>query len=876
MPVPPETYIGPYQVRDCLGAGGMGEVYRAWDARLQRFVAIKVLLAHHAQDPDLPARLEREALILASLNHPGIATVYGIERWQGNAAIVMELVEGETLADRCRRGPLPLAEVIHIARGVAAALSFAHERGVVHRDLKPANIRIRPDGAVKVLDFGLAKATEASADAGGGETRTGARLGTVRYMSPEQLRGYAFDRRTDVWAFGCTLFEMLGGRPPFARATEVDTITAILHDEPDWRALPPETPGPIKALLEHCLQKNPSLRLRELGDARFEASGPPHVPSGTGGSGITMPPAPRTTRALLWVAAALGVTAVAVLLVGWWRQSSRGGALAKFEVMVDGLGQMPGTYVGESGPGAGVSISPDGRRIVYPREGRLWVRELSRLDSRPLDGTDGAVAPTWSPDGASLAFAVGSQVKRLPDTTGTPVTVVTAPGAFVEAGALAWGADGTITFTTGNGPVFQVPAQGGDARLVLTQETGERDFHDLARLPDGRGTLFVTHLTSGQYAVDALLGGTRRRLLGPLAQVVRHAIYSTTGHLLYQRVDRNPGVWAVAVDPATLVATGDPFLVAAGGLRPSLATDGTLVFVTDEQWGLQRLSIVDRTGAVVRDIGQPVRGLRQPALSSDDARVAVVVQGTQHDDVWVYDVTTGQATQLTFDGSRGDPAWDPTGPRLVHSCGVTSSEGGTCLVDAAGAGDTAVVAPRASMASFAPDGRRLVHVLLDPASRTDIWLTLLGAQAPPKLLVRTDSFEYHPRVSPDGRYLAFATSATGRPDVFVTAFPEPRSRWRVSPESGAEPRWNPAGGELFYVDAAGRLQSVTFEQGASMPPPAPVALFAEMASSLRLTDGYSPSSSGSWFVTVRDAGRTNARPRITVVQNWFEEFRGGR
>ncbi len=875
MPLPPGTFIGPYEVQGTLGAGGMGEVYRAFDAKLQRQVAIKVLLAEHARDADLPGRLEREALILASLNHPGIATVFGIETWQGSPAVVMELVEGETLADRCRRGPIPLAEALRIARSIADALSFAHDHGVVHRDLKPANVRIRPDGAVKVLDFGLAKATVSSHGepdrTPGGETRTGALLGTVQYMAPEQLRGHAFDRRVDIWAFGCTVFEMLTGRAPFARLTEVDGITAILHEAPDWTQLPAGTPPAVRVVLERCLQKDARQRLRDIADVRFD--GDVDGPAAPGPLARTLP---RLDRGVAGVAAALAVVVVAVLfLPGWWRGgTTNDGAVRKFEVMVDGLGQMPGTYVGESGPGAGVAISPDGSRIVYPRDGQLWVRELSQLESRPLEGTAGAVAPTWSPDSQSLAFAVGTEVKRLTGMAGTPVTVVKSPGAFVEAGALAWSTSGILSFTTGNGPIFEVPAQGGDARLVLAQESGERDFHDLSALPGARGTLAVTHLTNGQYAIDVVEQGKHRRLYGPKPQVIRHPVFSSgTGHLLFQRVDRSPGIWAVPVDPATLVATGEAFLVAPGGLRPSLATDGTLVFTTDEQWGLQRLSIVDRSGTVVRDIGEPVRGLRQPALSRDDRRVAVMVQGMQHDDVWIYEVESGRATQLTFDGSRGDPSWDPTGTRVAYSCGATSAEGGICVRDAQGAGEATLVAPRASMGSFTPDGASLVHVLLDPATRTDVWKTTIGAPATPALLVRTDSFEYHPRVSPDGRLLAYATSVTGRPDVFVTGFPDAKGRWQVSPDSGAEPKWNPAGGELFYVDAAGRLQAVPFARGNPLPPGKPLPLFGESASSLRLTDGFAPSSTGEWFVVVRDADRASARPRITLVQNWFAEFR---
>ncbi|MCC6990935.1 MAG: PD40 domain-containing protein, partial [Acidobacteria bacterium] len=685
-----------------------------------------------------------------------------------------------------------------------------------------------------------------------------------------QLRGQAFDRRVDIWAFGCTVFEMLSGRAPFQRATDVDSITAILQDEPDWNLLPAEVSPAVRLVLERCLEKDARQRLRDVADARFD-----DLPRSGSAAAIVPRPVRRIDRIVIGTVAALAaVTAAVVLLPMWWRSGTASdSALRKFEVMVEGLGQMPGTYVGESGPGAGVSISPDGRRIVYPRDGKLWMRDLSQLESRPIDGTDGAVAAAWSPDGESLAFAVLDQVRRVPTRGGTPMTITTAPGAFVEAGSVAWAATGTLAFTTGNGPMFTVPSQGGDAALSVPLEQGERDFHDLVPLPNNRGTLFVTHMTTAGYAIDVVENGTRRRLFGPRPQVIRHPIYSSTGHILYQRVDRNPGIWAVPVDASTLVATGEPFLVAASGLRPSLAADGTLVFVTDERWGLQTLSLVDRTGTVVRNIGAPLRGVRQPALSKDDRRVAVMVQGSQTDDVWTYDVATGQATQVTFDGARGDPAWDPTSDRLAYSCGKTSREGGTCVRGAHGTGEASLVIPRASMASYAPDGLSLVHVLLDPATRTDIFRTRLAEPAAPALLVRTDSFDYQPRVSPDGRYLAYGTSATGRPGVFVTTFPEAKGRWHVSPDSGAEPQWNPAGGELFYVDAAGRLQAVPLNPDGAMPPGPSRPLFGEAASSLRLTDGYAPSAKGDWFVVVRDADRASARPRITVVQNWFTEFR---
>jgi Tol biopolymer transport system component len=878
------TTIGPYRILDKLGAGGMGEVYRARDEKLHRDVAIKVLPVHSAADSDLLVRLNREALILASLNHPGIATVHGIEDFQGAPAIVMELVEGETLADRLARGPLPVSEALSVGRQLADALSFAHDRGVIHRDLKPANVRIRPDGAVKILDFGLAKAltsptTPDAATVAGilrSESGPGSVLGTVAYMSPEQARGLELDRRTDIWAYGCTLYEMLTGRAPFARATRADTIAAILGEDPDWQTLPATTPAEARLVLERCLQRDPRQRLRDIADARLS-------PDSTAAlSGRVAMPLPRRAGRRTWAIAAGGAAIAAAIAAFLLTRSqtapsppAASGAVRKFEVSVDGLGEMPATYAGESGPGAGVLISPDGRQIVYPREGKLWIRELSQLASRPLDGTDGAVAPAWSPDSRWLAFASGTSLRKIAIDGGAPVTLATLASAFVEAGGAAWQDDGTITFTTGNGSIWRVPAQGGDAVEVLPLGTGEQDFHDVTALPGARGALFVTHYIGNRFSIDVLAADGRRQAFGPTPVHVRHPAYSPSGHLVYQRVDRNPGIWALAVDRKTLAAEGAPFLVAGGGLRPSVAADGTLVFVTDETWGLLRLSLVDRTGAAVRDIGEPVRGLKQPAISPDGARAAAVLPGAERDDVWVYDMASGSRTRLTFDGVRGDPAWDPSGARIVYSCGATSREGGLCLKNADGSGEARLVVPGASMGWFSPDGLRLSYVLTDPATRTDVWHAPVDEPGLAALLVRTPDFDFSPRIAPDGRHLVYGSNASGRPEVYVTEFPEARSRRQISTASGAQPRWNPRGGEIFYLDPGGRLNAVELDTGAQPKGP-PRMLFAESTARARLSDGFEPAPDGKQFLVIREVDRGAARPRITVVENWSAEFAASR
>lgn len=863
------TRIGHYEIDVLLGSGGMGEVYRARDTRLGRDVAIKVLANRVTEDPVLLARIEREARILASLNHPAIATVHGVEEWHGAPAIVMELIEGETLAVRLFEGPVPVAEAVRIARQVSDALCAAHDRGIVHRDLKPANIHIRPDGGVKVLDFGLAKSmtqSETQLQVGQTVTTTGSIMGTAPYMSPEQARGLEVDRRTDIWSFGCVVYEMLTGKRAFFGPTPADTVVSVLSSEPDWSLLPATTPDGLRSLLQRCLQKDIKARLRDLGDASFDY-GSSEAPF-PGLRGRLRTPSLGLSRLTV---AALPVIAVAALVgLGMYLPSlvrSDVAPLRKFEVVPDGLGDDPATFSGETGPGAGVLISPDGRRIVYPASGRLWVRELSALASRPLDGTDQAVAPTWSPDSAWVAYFVGDQLRKSPITGGSAVRIATLPGVVVEAGGAGWAEDGTVYFTTGNGPIWRVPADGGDPARVIDTDPGVLDYHDTV-VAAGR-PLMISHYTNNQYSIDVIEDGRRRVVFGPLPQVIRHAAFSRTGHLVYQRVSFNPGIWAVAVDPRTLQPRGEPFLVAAGGLRPSVAADGTLVYVSDELWGQVRLSYVNRAGAVVSDVGDPRRGLRHPAISPAGDRIAVIAPADQHDELWTMDAASGLMTQLTFKGVRGDPAWHPDGTPLAFSCGATGREGGICTVRPENSGEPALLMPGGSQADFAPDGRSLAYIVLDDVTRTDVWTAPIDRSSPPQPIRQSPAFDFSPKISPDGRFVAYGSSELGRPEVFVADYPVPRRRWQVSTAAGAQPAWNPRGGELFYLDSGGRLQSVRFDNGRAARPE---QLFAESTARAHLTLGYAPAADGERFLVVRDIDRGATRPRITVVQNWFAEF----
>ena len=610
MSLDPGTRLGPYEILALLGAGGMGEVYRARDMTLGRSVAIKILPAAVATDADRLARFAREATTLASLNHPHIAQVYGFERAGDTRALVMELVEGEDLAQRLTRGAIPLDEALPIARQIAEALEAAHDAGIVHRDLKPANIKLRSDGTVKVLDFGLAKALDPAGRDSSGALTSGATvahdplqsptmaspaamtgmgviLGTAAYMAPEQARGKAVDRRADIWAFGVVLFEMLTGRLAFHGDTISDTVAAVLTREIDWRAVPPATPESVRGLLRRCLDRDPRRRLQAIGEARVVLENP-----GATGS----PVVPAQARRPGWRTLATAVAAGAALFAGGWlvrpsTQRTRS-EIRKVDLAISDL---------DANSGRAPVISPDGSRVAFVAAGRLRVRRLDSLDVTELPDSDDVAYASWSPDSRHLAYIRHGRAWKVSIDGGPPTELGPVPADLAGSAGSLWTSDGQVVFA-GSDTVglWALSANGGTSgrEMLALDRSGETDFHEIGALPDNRGLIFTVHRRNRQTDMIAVLsGGTRKVLLEIPGESLRYPIYSPTGHLLYQRETTNPGIWAVPFSLQRLETTGAPMLVVPRGRTPSLASDGTLAFVRSDEAPVD-LVRVSRSGTI--------------------------------------------------------------------------------------------------------------------------------------------------------------------------------------------------------------------------------------------------------------------------------------
>jgi eukaryotic-like serine/threonine-protein kinase len=854
----------------------MGEVYRGRDTKLDRDVAIKILLELFAADPERIARFEREAKTLASLSHPNIGGIYGFEHADGIRALVLELVEGPTLADRIARGPIPIDEALPIARQIAEALEAAHEQGILHRDLKPANIKVRQDGTVKVLDFGLAKALApdpASATAGDlsqsptittpAATRMGVIMGTAAYMSPEQARGKPLDKRTDIWAFGCVLYEMLTGARAFPGEDVSETLAAVIKGEPDWRGLPRETPEAIRRLLRRCLTKDRKGRIADASLVRIEID---EAQSDAQSDGAVLPSASRRGERILFLSALAVVALIAAGAIALLFRPVPSAPEIRLEI------NTPPT----TNPGS-LAISPDGRKIVFVADSegrpRLWLRVLDSVAARPLTGTDGVRSPPfWSPDSRSVGFFGDGKLKRIDIDGGSVQTLANAPSGTGGA----WNRDSMILFTMLGSPIFRVPDTGGEPVPVTQVESQQGSHASPQFLPDGRHFLYSVGGGSdvrGVY-VGQLGSAPSRRLLADTG-----AMYVSSGHLLFVRQGT---LFAQAFDPVRLELTGNPVLVAeqvassgAGGFSVSGA--GSVAYRTSSPGAQRQLVWFDRSGKEISKVGDSVSTtLSGPSLSLDGQRVVLYRPVNRNVDIWLLESRRGVLSRFTSDVADDvGPVWSPDGDRIVFSSNRKGIHDLYQKSATAGGSEELLLSTAQTKyaTDWSPDGRFVLFNSQDPKRIFDIWALPLDGNGKPFAVVQTNFDEQNGQFSPDGKWIAYQSDESGRVEIYVQSFPGPGSKWPISTNGGSQVRWRRDGKELFYVALDGGLMAVPIRVPLNAGAPevgTPVALFAPpLGGAVQQGDyrhQYMVSSDGQRFLiaTVTEG----ATAPITVILNW--------
>jgi Tol biopolymer transport system component len=910
----PGARLGPYEILSALGAGGMGEVYRARDTKLDREVAIKVLPEQFVADPERVARFQREAKTLAALNHPHIGGIYGLEDADGVRALVLELVEGPTLADRIAQGPIPLEDALTIARQIADALEAAHEQGIIHRDLKPANIKLRSDGTVKVLDFGLAKALEPMSAASPNGTASptittpammtgvGMILGTAAYMSPEQAKGRPADKRSDVWAFGCVLFEMLSGKRPFEGEDVTDIIAAVVRAEPDWSALPPQVPLAIPSIIKRCLEKDRKTRIPDMSVVRFMMT---EVESAKPSSTMVerrVPPG--------WIALVAGtgmLVGIAIAAATAWSvmrfQPAPRSLPARFAI------NLPASQgIAFGGPDRTIAISPDGAHIAYisgasgsgAGGGQLMVRSLDQLEGVPLRGLTNARSPFISPDSRWIGFFESGDLKKVPMTGGPAITISRIRGGTRGS---SWGPDDTIIFATNDASsgLSSVPVGGGEPRVLTKPDTahGELDHFFPSILPGGRAVLFTVWMTSGaadnsQIAVLDLKTGQRKTLVrggshaeyvdpssGPGPMASRSS--GQPGYLVYAS---SGALRAVRFDPEHLEVLSDSVVVAdqvtqtnsSGAANFSVSRSGTLLYVAGgSATSFERRSLVwvDRQGRE-QAIDAPPRAYTSPRISPDGTRIAVSIPD-QEQDIWIIDRDRQPLTRLTFGPYiEQAPVWAADGHRIFFA----SNRDGIPNVFWQRADNTGtmerltnsktLVAPY----SISPDGKMLVVNL----AGVHIGVVHLDDRHEVAPLIQGPGTQSNAEISPDGHWLAYQSDESGQGEVLVRPFPNvDTGRWQISSGGGARPVWARNGQELFYLGPERALVAVPIRTSPTFTYGNPTTLFKNpLLYVVPPARTYDVSPDGRRFLMVKEAAGIdrNATPaNMVVVLNWTEELK---
>jgi serine/threonine protein kinase len=877
--------LGSYEIVDLLGAGGMGEVYRARDHKLGREVAIKVLPAGVASDPDRLARLEREARLLAALNHPNIATIHGLEELGGTRFLVLELIEGLTLADRLLTGPLGVDSALRIGVQIAAALEGAHEKGVVHRDLKPANVKVTPEGHVKVLDFGLAKSIAVSGGTGPTQTvahsAVGVVTGTAPYMSPEQARGEPTGRQTDIWSFGVILYEMLTTISPFQRDTTTGTLARVLEAQPDFAELPADTPPSVQRLVRRCLEKDPKRRFRDVGDIRIELedalSGLTAEPTRASGVGEPRRSAWRSVGTVFAVAAALAVVAVGSWLVSVPNSGKSSGAIVRLSIAA----LPPGAFAPNGT--THLALSPDGTRFAYAASTGLSIRELAETDGVKLDDT--GMNPFFSPDGAWLVYRrLDTGLEKVPAAGGGAVTVVQSTERLAGG---TWCAGGTIVYAATSG-LYRVDVAGGAPQPLLKPDAArqEREFAWPHCLPDGRAALFtVLPLGSGEPRIAWL----------DLETLERHDLldrgsspqYVPTGHLLYAVGEE---LTAIAFDARSRELRSAPVVVSDvriatapdnGAADYAVSANGTLAFIAP---GVAQprpravLEWVDRAGNA-EPLGLDPGYYAYPRVSPDATRIAIDIGAGRNRDIWIWDVRLRSLTRLT-DGPTEDmlPLWSPDGRRVFFASNRRVANNFDIYSQAADGATPARVEyedPKfQGPNSFSPDGKKLV---INEEFRALSVLDLTRGTVEP--LLQRDAIDWHGAVSPDGHWLAYESNESGAQfEIYVRPFPDVTGqREKVSVDGGRYVSWDPRGsGELYYVDLGGAMMAVPIKTAPALEVGRPVKLFDFMPPGRGGVSGlvYDVSPKDGRFLRARNIadGTANA-VNVSFVLNWFEALR---
>lgn len=889
MPLASGTHLGPYEILSLIGSGGMGEVYRASDRRLNRTVAIKVLPSRFSESLEMKQRFEREAQAIASLSHPHICPVFDVGQQDGTDYLVMEFLEGQTLAQRLEKGNLPLDEALKIAQEIADALDKAHRHGVIHRDLKPSNVMLTKNGA-KLLDFGLAKfmpqsqpASVSSLPTNAAMTAQGTILGTLQYMAPEQLEGRDADARSDIFAFGGMLYEAVTGKKAFEGKSHASLIAAIMHvDPPAVSLLQPGTPLALERVVKKCLAKDPADRWQSAKDLLdvLEWS-----TSGELRAAVTEKRSSGWRAIGVWSIAVVVVIGLAALLVPRLFQPAPGpeSSLIRFEI------ETPAVTAATA-----IRLSPDGKRLttVDPSErGNLWVRSLDQLRGQHLPGTEGATNPFWSPDSRYIGFFAGGRLKKVDLFGAPPQTICDVPGGSGSSGG-TWNNDGIILFGSESGPLFRVAAAGGPPAAVTDlDKTRDETSHGRPYfLPDGKHFLFLARSAKPENSgifVDSLQTKSRKFLVNSQFQ----AMFAPPGYLLYLR---EATLMAHEFDPAGLELVGDPAAIVeqvvqnniGSGLASfSVSDTGQLVYRVGSTITLGReFGFADRDG---KPQGNPIstgEGNYQNPVLSPDERAIAVNRGEQGSDIWIFDRFRGGSTKFTFDPANDDhPLWSPDGKNIVFSS-TRDGGAGNLYIKPSGGADQEQLVLKSDYAKtptdWSRDGRFIIYEDRDPKTGADLMVLPMSGDRKPMEFLRTPFNERQARLSPDGRWMAYISDESGRPEVYVQTFPPTGSKWLISTEGGIQPRWRSDGKELFYlspvaddqftaVDILSKPGDAEFKAGT------PKKLF-----DINVFTGGQPGTQRNSYDIAKDGQRfllnggvgasaaTPLRPVVTLVLNW--------